>query len=393
MQDQSPVKQKTLSLTLLLCSSFTVMAGATIAPALPTIEKVFHAHPQAELLTRLVLTIPAIFIAVGAPLVGVLLDRYGRKPVLLISLVLYALGGCSGLVADSLFGLLIGRAVLGLAVAGVMSATTTLIGDYFQGPLLQRFMGMQAAFMGYGGIVFLALGGLLAGIHWRGPFWIYAAPLVVLPAVFWSVTESHPKQLAKDHVKIPIKDLPLKTLSRIYLIALLGMLLFYILPVQVPFHLKIIGENDPMMVGFYLACINIFGATVSSQYSRLRRRFSIQSIFVLMFLLMGTGYFFIALSDSVPMLVLGLMISGTGLGMLFPNLNVWLANIAPSEWRGRLVGGMMSFIFIGQFLTPFFSQTVAAHYGIANSILAGGMVLFGLGLLFLLRGWVFRKRT
>jgi MFS family permease len=50
------------------------------------------------------------------------------------------------------------RQVLGLAVAGVMVSATTLIADYYSGPARAAFMGLQAGFMGLGGVVFLTLG-------------------------------------------------------------------------------------------------------------------------------------------------------------------------------------------------------------------------------------------
>jgi MFS family permease len=90
---------------LLLASSLTVMAGATIAPALPQIEATFAGTPHVELLTRLVLTVTAIFTVVGSPLAGLFVDRFGRKPLLMVGLVLYAVAGTSGLYVDSLDGL------------------------------------------------------------------------------------------------------------------------------------------------------------------------------------------------------------------------------------------------------------------------------------------------
>lgn len=49
--------------TLLLTSTLTVMAGATIAPSLPQIAEVFQDLPSAGMLTKMVLTIPALVIA------------------------------------------------------------------------------------------------------------------------------------------------------------------------------------------------------------------------------------------------------------------------------------------------------------------------------------------
>ncbi|MFN3227428.1 MAG: MFS transporter, partial [Hyphomicrobiales bacterium] len=140
---------------LLLASSLTVMAGATIAPALPQIEATFAGTPHMELLTRLVLTVTAIFTVVGSPLAGLFVDRFGRKPLLIVGLVLYAVAGTSGLYVDSLVGLLVGRAVLGLAVACNMTAATTLFADLYSGSERAKALGRQSAFMGIGGVAFL----------------------------------------------------------------------------------------------------------------------------------------------------------------------------------------------------------------------------------------------
>lgn len=175
MKNQSRIKA-----VLLAASTLTVMSGAIIAPALPEISRYF-AGEDTELLTKLVLTMPALVIAVLAPLAGYLIDRFGRKKLLLISLLIYTVAGTAGFLIDDLVLLLVSRAVLGIGVAGIMNAATTLIGDYFQGEERNQFMGTQASFMALGGVVFLNVGGLLADWSWRGPFLVYAAALIVLP--------------------------------------------------------------------------------------------------------------------------------------------------------------------------------------------------------------------
>ncbi|MFT4161278.1 MFS transporter, partial [Shinella sp.] len=168
--------------TLLFVSTLTIMSGATISASLPGIAARFAEVENVALLSRLVLTLPAVFIALFSPAAGFLVDRFGRKPLLLASLALFAVAGASGLVLDTLPGLLAGRAVLGIAVGGIMTATTALVGDFFQGPARDRYMGLQQAFVGIGGTIFLTGGGFLAEIHWRGPFLIYTAAILLLPA-------------------------------------------------------------------------------------------------------------------------------------------------------------------------------------------------------------------
>lgn len=96
-------------------------------------------------------------------------------------MLLYALAGSSGLYAPTLGTLLLGRVLLGLAVGATMTAGSALVADLFAGQERARFLGLQSAFTSLGGVIFLPLGGLLAGIGWRLPFAVYLAALLLVP--------------------------------------------------------------------------------------------------------------------------------------------------------------------------------------------------------------------
>ena len=116
------------------------------APALPSINDHFSEIEYSGLLVRLVLTLPALFIVLAGPLTGWFLDRKGRLRLLVPAMLLYAIAGSSGLYLDSIWAILAGRALLGVAVAGIMTSATTLIADYYKGPERAQLMGWQAAF-------------------------------------------------------------------------------------------------------------------------------------------------------------------------------------------------------------------------------------------------------
>lgn len=98
-------------------------------------------------MARLALTMPAPFIAFCAPSAGALVDRVGPGEVLGRSIVLYVLGGASGGLASSLPTILVDRAVLGVGVARLMTATTALIGALFDENRRAAVLGYQAAAM------------------------------------------------------------------------------------------------------------------------------------------------------------------------------------------------------------------------------------------------------
>lgn len=332
----------------------TVMAGATISPALPAIERAFDATPNAALLTQLALTMPALLIAISAPIAGMLLDKIGRKPILLVSLLLYALAGSSGLWLNSLYAILVGRALLGLAVAGIMSGFTTLIADYFASTALDRFLGLQAAFTGLGGVVFVLLGGILADVGWRMPFSIYLMSVVVCGGVLLFIDEPAPTQASNA---VAGKRFDFRPILPIYATAFFAMLIFYLVPTQLPFYLDQLGTGGSL-VGAAISTLTLIAAIASLQYQRLRLRLSANTLFAATFGLMAIGYAIIGSANAYAIVVLGLIVAGAGLGLLQPNLATWLVPLVSAEKRGSAFGGLTTALFLGQFLSPLTFQLI-----------------------------------
>jgi hypothetical protein len=67
---------------------------------------------------------------------------------------------------------------------------------------------------------------------------------------------------------------------------------------------------------------------------------------------MGAGYVLLSTASNFGGVVASLMVFGLGLGMTFPNLLGWLMAGTPGAFRGRVVGGLLTIGFAGQFLSP-----------------------------------------
>lgn len=119
---------------LMLGSSLTIMGAVMVTPILPRLGAEFGPlEPRADLLVPLAITGPALAIAVCAPLAGWLADRVGRKALLVIATVLYALLGALPALLDSLPSIVGVRLLFGCTEAAVMTCCATLIADYWQG--------------------------------------------------------------------------------------------------------------------------------------------------------------------------------------------------------------------------------------------------------------------
>ena len=369
-----------LKLTILLVSSLTIMSVITISPALPTMAADFTDVPNSQFIVQMVLTIPAFFIAITSPVAGRLVDKFGRLKLLYGAMVVYALAGTSGFYLENLYHILISRAILGIAVGMSMTIVITLIADYFEGQERQKFTGIQVAFMSLGGIVLVSLGGLLADISWRFPFAIYILSLVFLPLAIFNLYE--PKVEKRDqHQAAQIKSPPIVWLLIINIMIM--WILFFILPVHLPFYLKAMGVEKNAMIGFAVAMSTLLSAASSFSYAKIKGRLSYYSVFFLGYLIMAIGMALTAWASTFIGVLVAMMFTGFGIGMMIPNTNLWIMQVTPAEIRGKEIGKLTFFWFIGQFLSPIITLPLAKSFDLPSIFYAAAMCLLALSFIFL----------
>lgn len=373
-------KNGRLKLTLLLVSSLTIMSVITISPALPQMAKEFSGVENAAFLVKLVLTIPALMIAIFSPITGRLIDRYGRLKILWMSLVLYALSGSAGYYLNNIYHILISRAVLGISVGMSMTIVITLIADYFDGMERQKFVGIQIAFMSMGGILFIGLGGILADLGWRYPFFIYLTSLLILPLSMMYLREP---PVVKKINQANGNAKPPGIIWLLFINTMFMWIIFFLIPVQIPFYLKSIGTEKNSLVGAAIATATAFSAISSFSYSRIKSRFGFLSIFSMGYLLMAAGFICISISHTYILVLVAMMLTGLGMGMMIPNTNMWVMKIVPPIIRGKEIGKLTTFWFLGQFLSPILIFPVLNMLSLSSTFMlaAGFLFLVSIGFL------------
>jgi MFS family permease len=359
---------------LLAVACLTVMSAATIAPALPRMAEAFGGAPNAELLSKLVLTAPAVAIALCAPFAGALVDRFGRVGILRGSLVLYGLAGTAGYVLEDLYAILASRAVLGVAVAGTMTSVTALVGDYYSGEARTRYAGLQSLAMSLGAVVCVAAGGLLADVGWRLPFLIYLTGWVVLvPVLLYVVEPRRPAVSPPAHGHGAA--FPLGPIAAAYGITFFAVAMFYMIPVQIPFLLRTIGVDSGTAAGVVVAAASLTAAGGSAWFARLRRSDGVFGVYAWAFGLMAAGYAVAGFAGTFAGALAGAAVAGVGVGLFFPNSNLWVLALAPPAVRGQLAGGLTSAIFVAQFLSPILVQPVVAATSLARAFTIAAVLM------------------
>ncbi|MEJ7684594.1 MAG: MFS transporter [Segetibacter sp.] len=203
------------------------------------------------------------------------------------------------------------------------------------------------------------MGGILADLNWRYPFLIYLSSLLVLPLSIMFLDEppvAEKRNQANANVKPP------RIIWMLFINTMVMWIIFFLIPVQIPFHLKAIGVEKNSLIGAAIATATAFSAVSSFSYSRIKGRFSFLSVFSMGYLLMAAGFVCISISDTYVLVVIAMMLSGLGMGMMIPNTNMWVMKIVPPEIRGKEIGKLTTFWFLGQFLSPIIIFPVLKFY-------------------------------
>jgi MFS family permease len=374
----SKTLNKNIQISLLLIATMGVMSGITVVSSLPLITKTFNHIPHIEFFSKLMLTIPSIMIAILAPIAGIIVDRFGRLKPLYTGIVLFVIGGSSGFYLHDFYAILVGRALLGIAVALLMTSSTALIGDYLDEEGRHKFMSIQGMAVATGGIIFITAGGFLAQLHWSYPFAIYILPLLFLPLLASSLYEPKKYIHLKNEIEIEVNLWP------VYLTAYFAMVLFYMLPTQLPYLIIDTLHGKPSTIGFVIATAMIFNALTSRQYAKLKSRFSYKHIYIITFIFFGAGLFIISQASSIAQLFYSTVFIGIGFGLILVNTNSWFLAKVPAHKRGKASGILASSFFLGQFSSPLIFEPIVKVYGIQGLFLIVSGIALSISLILFL---------
>ena len=372
-------------LVLLLVSTLPVMTGAVLSPALPALRSAFGAG--AEAWSRWVLTTPALFVALGAPLAGGLTDRVGRRPVLIASLALFGVAGSVGGVLGTLPAIVVSRAVLGLAAGGVGTVATTLIVDYYDEGQ-SRVLGGQAAVMAIAAMTYTVVGGALAGLSWRAPFGVYLLGLLVAGPAAFLLPEPEPSSAAATGTDSEREGVPWGRVGLLYGLAFAGLAVFNLVRVELPYYLRAMGLRSGVWIAAVLSAGTVSGAGASLAYDRVRSRLGTGGTFALLLGLFAGGFGVVAGAASPAVVVGGVVLAGGGMGLFVPALTDGIGRGAPASARGRLLGGLSTLRNLGRFSSPLLAQPAVVGPGAAAPFVGGALLTGGLSAAVLLWGAV-----
>lgn len=394
MNIESTIKYPKLQqISIYLASTLTVMAGAGISAAMNSLMMDFTTVANYQLVTRLVLSITSLAIAIGSIFSGWIVDKWGRKPLLIISLIIYAVTGTTGFYivyfnlnpTATLYLILVGRALLGIAVAGIATSCTTLIADHYKDEKRNQVIGYQSSSISFGGAIFIVIGGALADIDWNFSFLIYFMSLVYLPLIYFTITEPNRIDNSSNDSEMKtvykVQKIPIKNVLVSYFIVFVAMLVFYFIPPNFASYIHSFGEIKDVLVGIAIAMSSITSGISGLFYQILKKKIDYLFLFIIALTLLGVGFIITSYSSTYSLVIVGAIILGFGWGILMPNLYSWLVKDTPPILRGRIVGIYLTVLYFSQFISPIIAQPILNAKGFSFLFLIGGIVVLILSIL------------
>ncbi len=193
---------------LLWTLSLGVFAGAldlsVLSPALPALGRDFGVQPGD---LAWVFTLYLLVTVLSIALASTLADRYGRRPIYLACLALFAAGSVLAIVAPSYTIFLAARAIQALGAGGIFPVATATIGDVVPAPRRGAALGIVAATWGLAAVIGPSLGGVITHfISWR---WIFFANVPLAAIVFALALRDVPAEAQRRRGSLDVLGLAL----------------------------------------------------------------------------------------------------------------------------------------------------------------------------------------
>jgi len=166
--ENSKVNHSRVMPILFLGVLVTALDIAILAPALRAIGEYFAVEDERQL--SWVFIAFTLFTQLGIPFMSWLSDVYGRRFSFALCMGLFTVGVIVSITASSFDVLLVGRAIQGLGVSGVVPITSAVIGDVFSVEKRGRMLGIIGAVFGLAFIIGPILSGVLIAYGWQWPF-------------------------------------------------------------------------------------------------------------------------------------------------------------------------------------------------------------------------------
>ncbi|MFB6079951.1 MAG: MFS transporter [Haloferacaceae archaeon] len=341
---------------LLVASAVSPLGTAIVSPLLDALTGPFGVTEARIGLLVAAFTAPSI---VAIPVVGVLSDRVGRKPVLVTGLTVFGLTGLAVALTTDFRVALALRLLQGLGYCGIGPVLITAVGDLYAGEREATAQGARFTAVGLSLSVAPLAAGLLAGLAWQYPFLLYG--LALLAAAVVAVSFEEPDGTDDDGRAGLWGAAALLARPRVA-VTLVGRavpsFVWFAFLTDASIVVRLLG-GSAATAGVVVAVASLGSAVGATQVGRLTAAVGGRRLPLLG---AGTaaavGLAGVALAPSVPLAALGAVAVGAGFGVSITLYRSEMTRLAPARRRGSLVSVGESVGRLGSTAAPVVAGTL-----------------------------------
>jgi DHA1 family tetracycline resistance protein-like MFS transporter len=329
----------------------------------------------------------------AAPLFGALSDRYGRKPILIISLLGSAVGYALLGVGGAIWILFLGRIIDGLT-AGNQSALFAYIADVTEPAERSRWYGLLGGAIGVGFMIGPAIGGLLGAKSTTLPFFVTAG-ITLLSAILTAalVTESLPpekrtRQLSIKNLNTFVHFKEIFSLNEAPALLIVGAFFYIGLNIwqfNATIFLKDVFRWGPALIGGIFVLVGI--CDILSRVvllPLLLKKWSERTLSIIGLLGLATGTALLCASAYLPsamLIIVAVACIVLGEGLFDPSYNARLSLSVVENKQGQLQGVNQSLQSLYRVLVPLgaaaiYTYSHGAVFGVASALLLVALSIF-----------------
>jgi len=358
---------------ILITVALDMLALGAIIPVLPGLVKSFLGGDTAASarVYGLFGTTWALMQFIFMPVLGALSDRFGRRPIVLLSNLGLGLDYVLMALAPALWVLFVGRVLSGITAAS-FSVASAYIADVTPPEKRAAAFGMIGAAFGVGFICGPAIGGVLGEIGPRVPFWAAAGLSLLNFAYGWFVLpESLPpekRSAFKMRNANPVGALrflgSVRGLLPLSLVNFLSFLAHEVLPSTTVLYVGYRYASGPGTVGIFLACVGAAAALVQSLGVKpLVKRFGEARVLIGGLTAGAVGFAIYGLAPSLWLFALGLPAVALW-GTSGPAIQALMSGKVGGTEQGQLQGALASLRGVSGLVGPgLFTLTFAQFVG------------------------------
>jgi DHA1 family tetracycline resistance protein-like MFS transporter len=363
-------------LAVLFLTIFVNLVGfGIIIPLLPFYAQTFGASPLAIGLLFATFSLSQL---IASPILGASSDRWGRRPVLLFSLLGTVASFVLLAVAKSLFLLFIARIVDGLS-GGNISTARAYIADTTTDEQRARAYGVLGAAFGLGFIIGPALSGMLSPISYTAPIWAAAALTMVAAVLAWLWL---PETVHRAHAGgVPWWRVLPEMLGRPGVRRLLWVdFLYWSAQAIYQTTFALFGARrfgfDAPQIGYLLSAFAVLGVIVQAAFiGPIVRRFGEHRTFITGATLAAGGLGAASLIHSLPLFLVTLVPAAIGMGLCGPTIVSLLSRCVSGQEQGRLQGSAGALESFGRAAGPVWGHALLQRFGEGTAYASAAIAL------------------